>query len=83
MACPALTGQLLSSCDTSMAYTSRTVYKAYSCSVKGGFGALVKNITSICNVRGTKMPFGDAPLGLVSGGQGSWAHRAGGRGRAS
>jgi hypothetical protein len=50
-----------------MAYTTRTAYKAYSCSVKGGFGALVKSITGVCNVRGAKLPFGDAPLGLQVG----------------
>lgn len=50
-----------------MVYTSKTTYKAYTCDVKGGFGTMVKSITGICNVRGEKLPFGDAPIGLLVG----------------
>jgi len=57
----------MSRCDQSMEYTTRTAYKAYSCGVKGALGSMVKSITGICNVRGQKLPFPDAPLEMKPG----------------
>ncbi|GBF87535.1 ABC transporter Adp1 [Raphidocelis subcapitata] len=65
--CPALTGQPFSTCSDAMEYSTRTAYKAYSCSVKGGLSALVRSITGVCNVRGRPLPFKEGPLGLKPG----------------
>lgn len=59
--CPGVTGDPSSTCSTTMDFTPSTQYKAYSCSMAGGFALLVSGITGMCSITGA------APPGWVNG----------------